>query len=127
MTEIQKEEILNQIRKQHGIALESKDPIFAVITANEIILNTYIKEIEQKLIQHKIEIETITEQYLNRAKELAEEKLSLATHQAQQRIIQTHKEIEAGQQQTKPYTPPLPLLYTVAGAIGGYALALILL
>lgn len=131
MTDLQKEEILNQIRKEHGIALDSKDPIFAVITANEIILKTYIKELEEQLIVQKNEIERITEQYLNRAKELAEKKISHATQKAQEKIIQTSHEVGIGQQANRTdatkNSPALLLLYMVGGAILGYGLALFLL
>lgn len=132
MTETQKEEILNQIRKQHGIALDSKDPIFAVITANEIVLNNYINQVEQKFIQQKIEIETITEQYLNRAKELAEKQILHATQKAHEQIIQTTQKLRAEQRTDQPthatnYSPALLFLCTVAGAIGGYTLAFLLL
>ncbi len=131
MTDLKKEEILNQIRKEHGIALDSKDPIFAVITANEIILKTYIKELEEQLIVQKNEIERITEQYLNRAKELAEKKISHATQKAQEKIIQTSHEVGIGQQANRTdatkNSPALLLLYMVGGAILGYGLALFLL
>jgi len=76
MTDSQKEEILNSILKEHGVTLNSKDPIFAILTANEIILNTYTKELEQQLIFQKNQIEHITEQYLNKAKVLTEKKIS---------------------------------------------------
>lgn len=131
MTELQKEEILNQIRKQHGIALDQNDPIFAVVTANEIILNHYINELEQKLTQQKIDMETITEQYLTKTKELAEKKISHATQKAQTQIIRTTQKLRAGQQaEVTPlsqYSPTLFVFSTLAGAIGGYALALFLL
>lgn len=131
MTNLQKEEILNQIRKEHGIALDSKDPIFAVITANEIILKTYIKELEEQLIVQKEEIESITEKYLNRAKELAEKKISHATQKAQEKIIQTSNEVGIGQPSNRTdstkSSPALLLFCTVTGAILGYGLALLLL
>jgi len=131
MTELQKEEILNQIRKEHGIALDLKDPIFAVITANEIILKAYSKELEEQLIVQKEELESITEKYLNRAKELAEKKISHATQKAQEKIIQTSNEVGVEQpsnriDSTKSF-PTLLLLCTVTGAILGYGLALLLL
>lgn len=131
MTDLQKEEILNQIRKEHNIALDSKDPIFAVITANEIILKTYIKELEEQLIIQKSEIERMTEQYLNRAKELAEKKISHATQKAQEKIIQTSHGVGIGQQTNRAdstkNSPALLLLCMVGGAILGYGLALFLL
>lgn len=126
MTDLQKEEILNQIRKEHGIALDLKDPIFSIITANEIILNTYIKQLEQQLIFQKDEIESITEQYLNRVKELAEKKISHATQKAQEKIIQTSHELRI-EQSSNTNSPTLLLLCTIAGAILGYGLALFLL
>lgn len=132
MTEIQKEEILNQIRKQHKIALDYDDPIFALVTANEIILNHYINKLDQKHIQQKVDIETITEQYLTKAKELAEKQILHATQKAHEQIIQTTQKLRAEQRTDQPthatnYSPALLFLCTVAGAIGGYTLAFLLL
>jgi len=128
MTDSQKEEILNSIRKEHGVTLNSKDPIFAILTANEIILNTYTKELEQQLIFQKNQIEHITEQYLNKAKVLAEKKISYVTQQAQEKIIQTSHETELNELPSDTKTAfPLLLLCTVLGAILGYGLALLLL
>ena len=36
-----KEKILDVIHKEHSVLLDSKDPIFAIMTANDIILTQY--------------------------------------------------------------------------------------
>jgi len=126
VTPLDKEKILDAIRKEHGVLLDTKDPIFAIMTANDIILTQQTEALEALLLQQKIEIESITQHYLKEAKVLAEQKISAATQAAQKELLSTL---------ATPSTQPLfnthnlvPFLLTLLlGGILGYTLALLVL
>lgn len=73
-----KEKILNTIRKEHGLAIDNKDPMFALLTANEIILEQELKQLNSIFSDQLIEMELVTKNYLKNAKELLEKRLTLA-------------------------------------------------
>lgn len=52
-----KQEIINEIAVKHHIILDEKDPIFAVISANEKLLNEFEVKIDKILLKHKSELE----------------------------------------------------------------------
>lgn len=53
-----KKEIIDEIARKHHIILDENDPIIAVISANEMILDEYIQKVDQLLTKHKLELET---------------------------------------------------------------------
>ncbi|MDR2399285.1 MAG: hypothetical protein LBD61_02455 [Endomicrobium sp.] len=73
-----RELIVSEVAKQNGILLDTHDPIFAVVTANKIVLEVYIKALEDKLQENLIELESRQNKYLIDAKELAENKMTAA-------------------------------------------------
>jgi len=122
MTEEIKEQILDSIRKNHGIVIDRKDPIFAVLTANDIILHKYIHEVEESLFLQKTEIEDITKKYLLATKELAEKRLMAALQEAQVKLEEkTHKSTNSNHCTTYLF------LSGVTGVTLGYGLALFIL
>ena len=126
VTPLDKEKILDAIHKEHGVLLDSKDPIFAIMTANDIILTQHTNALEASLLQQKNEIESITQEYLKEAKVLAEQKISTATQAAQRKVLST---IEAtSSKSTSLADNKIPLLFAlVTGGILGYTLALLVL
>lgn len=123
MTPLDKEKTLEAIRKEHGLQLDRKDPIFAIITANEIILSQQTKALESFLLQQRIEIESITQEYLKEAKVLAEQKISATTQAAQKELLSTLE--TASPKPISPTNNKVLLLFTLLiGGIIGYSLAL---
>ncbi|MDN5071429.1 conjugal transfer protein TraM [Aliarcobacter butzleri] len=53
-----KKEILEEIAKRHHIILDSNDPIFAVVTANELIFNDFLSKADKLFIKHKMDLES---------------------------------------------------------------------
>lgn len=72
-----KKEIIDEIAKKHHIILDEADPILAVISANEMILDEYINKINNLFIKHKADLESFK---INISRELKE-------------YIETNKEI----------------------------------
>jgi len=72
------DKILHEVAKQNGILLDKKDPIFAVVTANQVALEVYIKILADTLQEHFSELESRQTKYLADAKEIAEEKMTAA-------------------------------------------------
>lgn len=126
MTPLDKEKILDTIRKEHGMMLDNKDPIFTIITANEIILTQHSEALEALLLQQKIEIESITKHYLKEAKVLAEQKISAATQVAQKELLST-LETTSPEPLSKAQNLVPFLLTLLLGGILGYTLALLVL
>lgn len=133
MTDEQKEEILNSIRKTHGIATTEKDPIFSLLTISEIVFSEYMKKIDLMFTQHEANVETTTEKYLSKVKELAEVKITTATNSTLEQLEQF--KIEAKQDLVNARDDPssssqIPMIYWVllamTGAVG-YLIALLIL
>lgn len=94
MTDEQKEEILNAIRKAHGIATTPKDPLFALITANEYAMSHYMAKIDLLFMEQMSDMEAARLRFQNDAKELAEIKISKAVNNAFDRLDAYKKEID---------------------------------
>ena len=123
MEEDLKEKIINTVRKEHGITLGRRDPIFAIITANDLILEEQLKQLNNIFELQLIEMEQMTKNYLENGKELLEKKLTLALHEAK-------KSLETPQQTSKQEEKNIltnPIITTVIGFILGYGLSLFLL
>ena len=125
MDNLTKEEILNTIRKEHKLALGSKDPMFALVTANEIVLNKQLEHINNIFSDQLIEIESVTKHYLNNAKEVLEKRLTLALEESKKQLeVKPPIQVEKEQNSTSLTTY---LLFTITGIIIGYTLALFIL
>ncbi len=70
-----KEELLARIRK-HNIQLSSNDAIFALLETLLYTSNRYIREVDLLMQQHNATMESTTQRYLSKGKELLEDKLS---------------------------------------------------
>jgi len=92
MDNLTKEEILNAIRKEHGLALDSKDPMFALVTANEIILNKQLEQLNHIFSDQLIEMEAVTKNYLSNAKGLLEKRLTLALKESKEQLQITQQD-----------------------------------
>jgi len=120
MTEEQKQELLDAIRKQN-IQIGKTDPLFAVITALEFVTQRYLKEVDILMLKQSANYETTTVRYLDKAKELAEVKISNAVENVYEKLdefkINTIKEVK----EVKP-KQEIPLFYWIftlmAGAMG---------
>ena len=132
MTDEQKEEILNAIRKTHGIATTEKDPIFALVTISEIVFSEYIKKMDLMFTQHEVNVETTTEKYLSKVKELAEVKISKAVDNAYSQLEQFKSEAKQNLTNARddPSSSQIPIIYwLLLGMTGvvGYMVALLIL
>jgi hypothetical protein len=123
MEEELKDKIINTVRKEHGITLGRRDPIFAIITANDLILEEQLKQLNNIFELQLIEMEQMTKNYLENGKELLEKKLTLALHEAK-------KSLETPQLTSKQEEKNIltnPIITTIIGFILGYGLSLFLL
>ncbi|MBZ7987963.1 conjugal transfer protein TraM [Campylobacter canadensis] len=83
-----KKQIINEIAKKHHLILDENDPIFAIITANEIMFDDYIKQLEKAQIKIKADLESykqslisdIQEEYKKYHQVLQELKLNQVTN-----------------------------------------------
>lgn len=66
-----KKVIINEIAKKNNILLDENDPIFAVITANELIQEDFILKLDKLFIKHKVDLETYKTNILKELKEFA--------------------------------------------------------
>lgn len=124
MEEDLKEKIINTVRKEHGITLGRRDPIFAIITANDLILEEQLKQLNNIFELQLIEMEQMTKNYLENGKELLEKKLTLALHETK-KSLETPQQPRSKQEEKNILTNPI--ITTVIGFILGYGLSLFLL
>jgi len=124
MEEELKDKIINTVRKEHGITLGRRDPIFAIITANELILEEQLKQLNNIFELQLIEMEQMTKNYLENGKELLEKKLTLALHEAK-KSLETSQQPTSKQEEKNILTNPI--ITIVIGFILGYGLSLFLL
>jgi len=123
MDPLLKEKIVNRIRKEHKITLYDTDPIFAIITANEIILEEQLKQLNKTFERQLIEMEMVTNNYLDSSKNLLEKRLILLLQELKKTIEQPQED-----KREKPNnTLTNPIVTMVIGFILGYGLSLILL
>ena len=94
MTPEQKEEMLNAIRKTHGISTTEKDPIFAIITANEIAFEDHLAKIDIQNMEFYAKLKSFTKEIQDEAKNLSEVRISRAVNGAFERLDDYKKEIE---------------------------------
>ncbi len=52
-----KKTLIEEIAKRHHIILDESDPIFAVVSANEIIFDELLYKVEKVFTKHKADIE----------------------------------------------------------------------
>lgn len=85
------EEIISKVAKRHGLALDRNDPIFAIITANEVMFEDFVARIEKSFVGHMREIEGMTAKYIADAKELAEVKIGSAVEETYKVLEKRHQ------------------------------------
>lgn len=124
MSDELKEQIIEKVRREHNLTIKKDDPLFAIVTANQIAMEEYITALDKIKEDQQIEIKITTENYLNKAKGLLEEKLSHL-------LKELHNEINTNtkKEQTAPKNSYLkhPILLITIGMILGYTIALLLL
>lgn len=81
MTEELKEEIIKEVATRHKILLDKNDPVFAILTANELVIGSFLKAVELKEQKHFSNIEGMTSKFIADAKELAEIKIGSAVNE----------------------------------------------
>ena len=126
MEEEIKENIIDKIRREHNLVIKKGDPLFAMVTANEIVLQEQIKQINKIFEEQQISSEIATQNYLNQAKELLEQKLTHLLKSMHQSINKTKQKQKQEQTEDKKLLQH-PLLLLIIGMITGYSLALFIL
>ena len=131
MTEEQKQELLDAIRKQN-IQIGKTDPLFAVITALEFVTQRYLKEVDILMLKQSANHETTTIRYLDKAKELAEVKISKAVEDVYIKMDEYKTTAIEEMKKEKP-TPQVPSIYwyllfiSVVSALGfGYLFSMLI-
>lgn len=85
------DEIISKVAKQHGLALDRNDPIFAIITANEVMFEDFVTRIENSFVGHMREIEGMTAKYIADAKQLAEVHIGAAVEETYKVLEKRHE------------------------------------
>jgi hypothetical protein len=127
MTQEEKEKVLEAIRKKHGIAIDKNDPLFAMITANEIILERQLKQQSNIFVEQLIDMENITKKYLTQSKELLEVKLTLAVKEAKKQLQENNQQNKEETKENRANSVIRPILFILTGIIIGYTVALLIL
>ncbi len=68
-----KKEIIEEVAKRHHIILDETDPIFAVVTANELIHNEFLNKIDKVIAKHKVDLESYKIAILKELKEYSKD------------------------------------------------------
>jgi len=126
MKEEEKENILETIRREHRIAIDKNDPLFAMLTANEIILERQLKHQNSIFAEQLIEMELLTNKYNTQSKEILEKQLTHIIKEAKREFKDTpqNKEIT---KESRVKSIIYPILFIVTGIIIGYSTALLIL
>jgi len=127
MKQEEKEQIQEAIRKKHGIAIDTNDPLFAIITANEILLERQISEQNRHFKEQLMQIEIVTKNYLTQSKELLEKKLTIALKEAKERLQTNTQQHQERTKEHKENRIIYPTLYLLTGILIGYTIALLIL
>jgi len=85
------DEIISKVAKLHGVALDRNDPIFAIITANEVMFEDFVARIENSFVGHMREIEGMTAKYIADAKQLAEVHIGAAVEETYKVLEKRHE------------------------------------
>lgn len=93
MNEQQRSKILASIRKGN-LAINEGDPIFAILTANEICFEDHLAKIDIQNMEFYAKLESFTKRIQDEAKNLAEARISKAVNGAFERLDDYKKEIE---------------------------------
>ena len=93
MNDEQRSEILAAIRKG-GVGINEKDPIFAFLTATEIIFEDHLVKIDIQNMEFYAKLKSFTKEIQDEAKNLAEVRISRAVNGAFERLDDYKKEIE---------------------------------
>ncbi|MBZ7936326.1 conjugal transfer protein TraM [Campylobacter sp. B0100352/1] len=64
-----KKELIEEIAKKHHIILDENDPIFAVVSANEIIFDNFLEKINLLFTKHKTDLESYKFNIFNEIRE----------------------------------------------------------
>jgi len=135
MKEEQRSEILASIRKG-GLTINERDPIFAILTANEIAFNDHLAKMDILFIEHSSKLESAIQRYQDEAKNLAEVRISRAVNGAFERLDDYKKEIEEVKAPPPPPEPNKDLgnkpgvyyaLVPIFAAASGFTAALLIL
>lgn len=68
-----KQTLINEIAKRNHIILDEQDPIFAILSANELLFDDYLKQIDKILVRHKADLESYKATILQELKEYSNE------------------------------------------------------
>jgi len=77
MTEDELKIIVQEIRSQ-GLNISEKDPVLSILSGHDLLYKRWLQEANILLQNHKTDLVDVTETYLQKAKELAEIKISNA-------------------------------------------------
>ncbi|ARR03171.1 conjugal transfer protein TraM (plasmid) [Campylobacter vicugnae] len=90
---MKKDEMIKIIADKHKLILDENDPIFAVITANELLFDDFISKIDRYFIKQKADLETYKTNILAELREYAQTTKDSLKDIAIQEITTEHKEI----------------------------------
>ncbi|OCR84675.1 conjugal transfer protein TraM, partial [Campylobacter fetus subsp. testudinum] len=68
-----KQEMLDEIAKKHKIILDENDPIFAIVTANEMLFNDFLSKLDKYFIKQKADLESYKTSILKELKDYTDQ------------------------------------------------------
>ena len=125
--EEEKEKILETIRRKHGIAIDKNDPLFAMITANEIILERQLKQQNNIFTEQLIEMEIFTNKYSTQSKDILEKQLTHILKEAKKEFNNNNPQNKDITKESRVNSIIQPVLFIITGIIIGYSTALLIL
>lgn len=87
------DKIKEKIAKEHHLIIDEKDPIFAILTANEIVLSEYVNKLDQVISINLLNLENQYEKIIKESKELAENRISIAIEKTKEDLQNTRNNI----------------------------------
>lgn len=88
-----KKEILEEIAKKHHLILDSNDPIFAVVTANELIHDDFLSKADKLFIKHKMDLESYKVAILKELKDYSRD-----NHESLKTLLRNETDISVKQE-----------------------------
>lgn len=102
-----KEQIIAEIRKRHQVGLSPTDPVFALLTANELLMNQYVEHLSVMLEQESAKLEV-------KYKEHAEQAQLLMVAQANEVIKVQNAQFEEACEKLRKSVQPVPVQQPVS-------------
>ncbi|EGU0150159.1 hypothetical protein JFQ72_004405 [Vibrio parahaemolyticus] len=80
---IDKQVVIDEVMRKHGIVLSKDDPILAFLAVHDVLIDSYTNRINNSIITVNENLEAVTMKHTNLSKELSERMVGVATNELQ--------------------------------------------